>query len=273
MTQLNLDQTPDSWDATSAQYDASMPHFLRPYALECIRIAEVAPSHELLDVAAGTGVLALAAAPRVARVVAVDFAPKMIEILASHAASAGHDNVAAHVMDGQRLELPDGSFDRVLSNFGVIFFPDRVKGFAEIHRVLRPGGRVVVSAWSSLQRFEALGVLMSALQQAVPDLPRPPKPPTLLSLADPGKLAEELRAGGFEDVRVESITGYFEAPNAETFWARMETTAPPIVAMLKRIGPENVARTRDHVLDTLRSRFGDGPVKLAGEAHYGIGVR
>jgi SAM-dependent methyltransferase len=273
MTQLGLDQTPDGWDATSAQYDEHMPHFLRPYALECIRLAEIAPGHEVLDVAAGSGVLALAAAPGAARVVAVDFAPKMIELLTAHAARAGHGNVAAHVMDGQRLELPDGSFDRVLSNFGVIFFPDRVKGFAEIHRVLRPGGRAVVSAWSGPARFEAFGLFASALQQAVPDLPRPPQPPALLSLADPGKLAAEMRAGGFADVRVESITGYFEAPSAALLWERAGVTAPPIVAVLKRIGPEGAARVRDHMLDALHRRFGDGPVKLPCEAHYGIGTR
>jgi SAM-dependent methyltransferase len=273
MMQLSLDQTPEGWDAASVKYDEHMPHFLRPYALECIRLAEVAPSHELLDVAAGTGVLTLAVAPRVARVVAVDFAPKMIELLTEHAAHAGHKNVVAHVMDGQRLGLPDRSFDRVLSNLGVIFFPDRVKGFAEIHRVLRPGGRAVVNAWSGLERFEAFAMFLSALQQAVPDLPRPAKPPPLLSLADPGQLAAEMRAGGFEDVRVESITGYFETPTAEEHWTRMAAAAPPVIAMLKRIGPESAARAHDNLIGALRHRFGDGPVKLACEAHYAIGVR
>src|SRR5439155_2897136 len=124
-----------------------------------------------------------------AQVVAVDFASKMVEILERHCARAGHTNVVAHVMNGQSLGLPDGSFDRVLSNFGVIFFPDRIKGFAEAHRVLRPGGRAVVSAWSSPERFEAFGLFMGAVQRAVPDMPRPARPPAPLSLADPGKLA------------------------------------------------------------------------------------
>lgn len=273
MTQLSLDQTPDGWDATAVKYGENMPHFFRSYALECFRLAEVAPTHELLDVAAGTGVLALAVAPQVARVVAVDFAPTMIEILADRAARAGHKNVVAQVMDGQSLDLPDQSFDRVISNFGVIYFPDRVKGFAEIHRVLRPGGRAVVSAWSSIQRFEGLAAFMGAVQQAVPDLPRPPKPPVLLSLADPAQLAAEMRAGGFEDVRVESITGYFETPTAEELWTRMEAAAPPIIAMLNRIGPENVGKARENMIGTLRNRFGDGPVKLACEAHYAVGIR
>ncbi|HWO22217.1 MAG TPA: class I SAM-dependent methyltransferase [Kofleriaceae bacterium] len=273
MTQLGLDQTPDGWNASSAKYDEHIPHFLRPYARECIRLAEVRPDHEVLDVAAGTGVLALEVAPQVARVVAVDFAPRMIEILVGHAGSAGYQNVETHVMDGQSLTLPDRSFDRVFSNFGVIFFPDRVKGFSEMHRVLRPGGRAVVSAWSGPERFEAFRLFMGALQQAVPNMPRPTQPPAPLSLADPAKLATEMRAGGFQAVRVESITSHFEAPSAEVFWTRMEATAPPIVEMLQRIGPDNVAKARDNMIGALRSRFGDGPVQLACEAHYGIAER
>jgi hypothetical protein len=175
-------------------------------------------------------------------------------------------------MDGQSLDLPDQSFDRVISNFGVIFLPDRVKGFAEIHRVLRPGGRAVVNAWSGSDRNDAFATLMGALRQAAPDLPRPAQPPPLLSLADPAQLAAEMRAGGFEDVRVESITGYFETPTAEEFWTRMEAASPPIIAMLKQIGPENAGKARDNLIGTLRDRFGDGPVKLACEAHYAIGL-
>jgi SAM-dependent methyltransferase len=187
--------------------------------------------------------------------------------------NVGRANVTARVMDGQRLEIEDGSFDRVLCNFGVIFFPDRVKGFAEMHRVLRPGGRAVVSAWSTLARFEAFALFMSAVQKAAPDLPRPAQPPAALSLADPGRLEAEMREGGFEEVRVESIVGYIEAPSAEVLWARGETLSPPIVAVLQRIGPEAAARARENVIGALRSRFGDGVVKLACEAHYGIGVR
>lgn len=273
MTQLSLDQTPDGWDVTSGIYDEHIPHFLRSYALECIRLAEVAPTHEVLDVAAGTGVLTLEVAPRAARVVAVDFAPKMIEILSRNAARAGHKNVETKVMDAQSLALPDQSFDRVFSNFGLIFFPDRVKGFAEMHRVLRPGGRAVVNSWSSPDKFEAFGVFMGALQQAVPNMPRPPGPPPPLSLADPRKLADEMRAGGFKDVRVESITGHFEAPSAEVFWTRMTASAPPLAEMLKRIGPENAARAHDNMIGALQKRFGDGAVRLACEAHYGIGER
>jgi SAM-dependent methyltransferase len=183
-------------------------------------------------------------------------------------------DVEARVMDGQNLDLPDQSFDRVFSNFGLIYFKDRVKGFSEIYRVLRPGGRAVVNAWSSPDRFEAFGLLFGAMAQAMPHMPpRPPSPPPPLSLADPNKLAAEMRAGGFERVRVESIVTHWEVPSPEMVRARMEHSAPPMIDMLKRVGPEAAAKARELMLAALRRRFGDGPVKLPCEAHYGIGER
>jgi hypothetical protein len=80
-----------------------------------------------------------------------------------------------------------------------------------------------------------------------------------------------MTAGGFKNVRVESITGHFEAPSAEVFWTRMTATAPPLAEMLKRIGPENAAKAHDNMIGALQKRFGDGTVRLACEAHYGIG--
>jgi ubiquinone/menaquinone biosynthesis C-methylase UbiE len=273
MTQLSLDQTANGWDATATQYDEHIPQFLLPYVRECIRLAEVQPSHEVLDVGTGTGLLALEVAPKVARVVALDFSPKMLEILVRNADRTGQKNIEPHVMDGQSLTLQDQSFDRVFSNFGLLYFPDRVKGFSEMHRVLRPGGRAVVNAWSNPERFEAFRLFMGAIQQAVPNMPRPSQPPTPLALADPGKLAAEMQSGGFKNVRVESITSQFEAPSAEVFWTRMSTTAPPVLEMIQRIGPDNAARARDNMIGALRGRFGDGPVQVACEAHYGIGER
>lgn len=271
MTQVT--QSPDPWDVGSAAYDEHIPYFLRWYVLECMRLAELSPSHEVLDVAAGPGLVALEVAPLVARVVAIDFAPKMIEVLAANVVRDGLHNVTAHVMDAQALALPDRSFDRVISNMGVMFFPDRVRGFSEMYRVLRPGGRAVVSVWSTIERFEAIAVLQAGVRRAVPDVPWPPQPPPVVALGDPAQLAAEMTAGGFADVRVETLTGYFESPSAESFWSRFLMSAPPMVAVLKSIGEENFERARANVIEDLQRRFGDSPVKLACEAHFAVGHR
>ena len=94
----------------------------------------------MLDVAAGTGALTLAAARTGAHVLATDFSPGMV----ARIAAANLPNVEASVMDGQALDLADGCFDAVFSIFGVIMFPDWRKGLSEMGRVTRPGGPIAV---------------------------------------------------------------------------------------------------------------------------------
>ncbi|MCA1666679.1 MAG: class I SAM-dependent methyltransferase, partial [Thermomicrobia bacterium] len=137
-----------------------------------------------------------------AAVVAVDFAPAMMERLRQRAAEAGLASIVTDVMDGQALTLPDGAFDAAFSMFGLIFFPDRAAGFRELHRVLRPGGVAAVGVWSALDRVRFVSVLAQAARRALPDLSAAAPPPAVNSLADPATLAREMRAAGFATVAV-----------------------------------------------------------------------
>ena len=100
----------------------------------------------VLDIATGTGLAAEAAAAAVGpsgHVVAADISPAMLE--RARERLGGLPNVAFAVEDGQALTFPDGSFDAVLCNMGLMYFPDPARGLSEFHRVLRPGGRAAVS--------------------------------------------------------------------------------------------------------------------------------
>jgi ubiquinone/menaquinone biosynthesis C-methylase UbiE len=117
--------------------------FTALYAKAALSRVPLSPASRVLDVAAGTGALALQAASTGARVLATDFSAGMV----ARIAAAGLPNVEAKVMDGQALDLPDASFDASFSIFGVIMFPDWRKGLAEMARVTRPGGYGVVATW------------------------------------------------------------------------------------------------------------------------------
>src|SRR5690606_18153717 len=155
----------------------------------------------VLDVAAGTGALALAAARAGAQVLATDFAPGMV----ARIAAAGLPNVEARVMDGQALDLPDAAFDAVFSIFGVIMFPDWRKGLAEMARVTRPGGQGVVATWreSGAATFLLLGQIRRKL---FPELEGMTMPAGVGALSDPGDFARELVAAGYRDPRIEHVT-------------------------------------------------------------------
>ena len=176
VTSTTLD-TPENWGAASREYAEFSPRMMGAFAGDVADRLEVDDSTNVLEVAAGTGAFTQTIAQRAGSVLATDFAPKMIEVLRERMQAAGVANVAYQVMDGQALELEDASFDRSVCCFGLMLFPDRVKGFSELRRVTRPGGRVVVTGWAGLDQFEAFALLAHSVAEAFPDMPRPPSPP------------------------------------------------------------------------------------------------
>ena len=123
----------------------------RLWRREAVRAARATRTSRVLDLCAGTGDLALAMARlgRPAEVVATDFVPEMLEVAERKARSySGRTKLAFQVADAQDLPFPDASFDVVTVAFGVRNLPDRAANFAEVMRVLKPGGRYVVLEFS-----------------------------------------------------------------------------------------------------------------------------
>src|SRR5690349_20662967 len=111
------------------------------------RAIDIHPGERVLDVAAGSGNAALAAARRGASVTATDFVPALLETAARRAQVEGLE-LETREADAQDLRFPDATFDVVLSTFGVIFAPDQSRAAAELLRVCRPGGRIGLTAWT-----------------------------------------------------------------------------------------------------------------------------
>ena len=121
---------------------------LEPAAACVLEVCAAQPAQHLLDVGAGDGNLALAAAREGARVTASDLSPVLVERGRERARASGLD-VEWGVADVEALPYADESFDCVASNFGVIYADDPRRAAAELERVVRPGGIVAITAWSS----------------------------------------------------------------------------------------------------------------------------
>jgi SAM-dependent methyltransferase len=267
MAPATPDVAPEGWDQASALYDELIAPTTGRYAEELLDALGVRAGERVLDVAAGSGALAMGAARRGARVLATDFAPEMIARL-QRRASEGKLDVEARVMDGQRLTLPDASFDAAASVFGLIFFPDRARGLAELHRVLRPGGRVGIASWSAPERVPVVAVFSTALRSALPDRPAPPGPPAVFSMADAKRAEDELVAAGFRGVRVRSVTHAWRFRDAGAVWTRLAPASPVFAAMLQALDAAQRAKVRDALDGLLRERYTQGSeVVLPGEAH------
>ena len=264
--------TPQNWGKASRGYADVAPRLIEPYAEALIGRLEVDDGMEALEVAAGTGALTVSLAPRVRSLIATDFAPQMIAMLQQRVNALGLENVSCQVMDGQALSADDASFDRAACSFGVMLFPDRAKGFSELRRVLRPGGRAVVSGWAGPEEFEMFGIFLQALRTAFPDMPPPPGPPPVFSLADPASFASEMQAAGFADVGVDKEVRVLEPESFEDTWSVLTCGAPPVQALFDRVGPAGKERLEETLREIVDERFGGGPIRLSNTATIGYGV-
>lgn len=195
----------DHWDTAALHYERTAHPFTALYARDALARITLTPSSRVLDVAAGTGALALAAAETGAQVLATDFSQGMV----ARIAAAGLANVDARVMDGQALELPDAHFDAVFSIFGVIMFPDWRKGLTEMARVTRPGGHGVIASWQD--RGAATFLLLGQIRRKLfPERDGMTMPDAVRALSDPQDFARALVTAGYRDPKIESVTHPFE---------------------------------------------------------------
>lgn len=242
-----------------------------PFSLRALELAELGASARVLDVAAGPGTLALAIAPRVASVTAVDFASAMVAALRAEATARGLTNLRALEADGQALPLPDASFDVAFSMFGWMFFPDRARGLAELQRVLVPGGRLVVSSWAPLSHSPLMSAMFGALRAADPEWPAPVYNPQ--SLENPEWLAGELRAAGLADVNVHEHTASVSFSSVAELWRRMVRSSAPLVMLRKRLD-EAVWVERSALAQAYLTReLGTTPPALTTTAWLGVARR
>jgi SAM-dependent methyltransferase len=135
--------------------------------------AAVAPGHEVLDVAAGTGNIAIPAAAIGARTVGLDLTPELFETARRRAAEQG---VEVEWIEGDAEDLPfeDECFDRVLSAFGVMFAPRHEVAAKELARVCRPGGRIGLVSWTPEGQIGELFKIMGRYMPPLPDYASPP---------------------------------------------------------------------------------------------------
>ena len=261
---------PEPWNLVSDGYAAELLPLFAEYAADALERGGQTADSTILDVATGPGTLALLAAPGVRRVVGVDFAESMLAIARRRAAEAGVENVEFHFADGQTLPMENESVDAAFSMFGLMFFPDREAGFSEMARALRPGGRAVVSAWTPVEETPLLVTLFAAIREALPELPfgKGDGP-----LSVPDHFRQEMRSGGFREVRIDRVTHCREVASIRDFWDSQARSSAPIVLLRSSLGAEEWRKFADRVVDRLEGEFGRGTLDVGWAAFLGVGTR
>lgn len=177
------------WGAGS--YETTAGPDLVPAAHEVVQRARLSGGEDVLDLACGSGNAAIVAATTGARVTAVDGAERLLGVARARAAEAGVDIDFRHG-DLHALPVQDDSADVVLSVMGVVFASEPPRALAEIARVLRPGGRALVTAWVPSGPIDAmLTALRGVVSRVVPT-----PPPASFAWADPAALEGLAGAAG-----------------------------------------------------------------------------
>ena len=181
---------------------------LEPVTRLILEAADIGPDDAVLDIGCGCGAMALVAARRARRVVGLDISDPLVRVARSRVEVADHERAEFIVGDAQIHEFDDGEFDVVVSQFGLMFFDDPAAAFANMHRSLRPGGRLTFACWRDLGDNDWLRPVVRAVEAHadVPDLGGMEGGGGMFAFKHDDEVADLLTVAGFTDVAVDPVS-------------------------------------------------------------------
>jgi ubiquinone/menaquinone biosynthesis C-methylase UbiE len=243
-------------------YDQGLgPMIFVDYAVDIAQRVAAGDPLRVLETAAGTGIVTRKlrdALPAAVHLTATDLNPPMIEI-ARTKFRAG-EQVELRPADATALPFADASFDAVVCQFGLMFFPDKAKSCAEVFRVLAPGGRYLFSVWDS-HRYNPFG----RIAHEVAGRFFPTDPPQFYNVPfschqiDPIK--ELLIAAGFGDIGIVVVSLDKVIPDTARF-ARALLYGNPLIDQVRARGGVEPERIADALLQAVRREFGADPGRM-----------
>jgi len=244
-----------------------VPLIFEPYALDLAdRIAGTEPKH-VLETAAGTGVLTRAMASRLpqdVRIVATDLNQPMLNHAAAQQAS--DPRLTWQQADALALPFEDRTFDAVACQFGAMFFPDKVQGYREARRVLKPGGHFFFNVWDRIADNEFADVVTQTLAAIFPNDPPRFMARTPHGYHDVEKIRAELKAAGFADVSVDTVEKRSRAPSPRDA-AIAYCQGTPLRNEIEARDASRLEEATQKATEALERRFGNGPVDGRIKAH------
>jgi SAM-dependent methyltransferase len=193
------------WEAISAGYERHFARLTRQAVPATLDAAGVTDGMRVLDVCTGPAMLAEAALQRGAEVVGLDFSGEVIDIAKRNVPGADFRHG-----DAQALPFRDDSFDAAVCGFGLIHLPEPQKALSEMHRVLKPGGRVATSVWEAPKPHNGFGLLFGSIKaHGNLDVPLP-HGPDFFQFSDHDKMTSALRSTAFRDIAVQDVEQVWE---------------------------------------------------------------
>jgi ubiquinone/menaquinone biosynthesis C-methylase UbiE len=249
-------------------YDRHMvPLIFEAFAADLAqRAASLSPS-TVLETAAGSGVLTRALAPRLppgASYIVTDLNQPMLDYAASR--QAPDSRITWRQADALALPFEDAAFDLVCCQFGAMFFPDRISGYREAKRVLKPGGYFLFNVWDRIEANVFADDVTSALAEIFPN-----DPPRFLARTphgyhDTALIRAELEDAGFSDVIIETRAEQSRASSPRQV-AIAYCQGTPLRNEIEARGAGKLEAATDHATSAIADKHGSGEVAAKIQAH------
>jgi len=249
-------------------YDTYLvPLIFESYAQDLAQRVGVLDPASVLETAAGSGVVARALAATLssdAQYTVTDLNQPMLD----HAASKQETDprITWRQADAMALPFDDESFDVVVCQFGVMFYPDRIGGYAEAYRVLKPGGTLVFNVWDRIETNEFADVVTAAAATVFPDDPPRFLPRTPHGYHDERLIRDELGEAGFADLSYESLDAVSSAPSPR-HPAVAYCQGTPLRNEIEERDASLLDRVTECAADAISDRFGTGAVAARVRGH------
>lgn len=235
-----------NWNAMAPQYHHNWANsHIGPFksTMEVVRAAQISPGDKVLDIACGTGAISKQVLDHLGiegLLVGVDLSRTALSIAKKSLNSASAFFVE---MDAENMEFRF-TFDKILCQYGLMFFPDVGKVLSNARKMLRKNGRVIVAVHGTAEEVPYFSAIMKSILKYIPDI-RPRGTPTVHRFGDSAGLGEELEKAGFSGIEVNKHSFSYEAGTFEEYWHDyMHSTANSIRSKIESRGGETMAAIR-----------------------------
>lgn len=215
----------------------------------------------ILEIACGTGIATRhlrEALPSGSKIIATDLNDAMLEIAGKKL--AGFADVSIQQADAMSLPFGDREFDAVVCQFGIMFFPDKAKGLAEMFRVLKPGGSLIFNVWDSLDNNRCVGIARETISSFFDSDP-PQFLKTPFGFHDPLHIKDLLNRAGFKNAESDIVSETVEADSVDAIAKGFVEGNPGIIEINERANAGS-AEITEAVAEAIKNAYGKPPVKI-----------